>query len=586
MTDKPHGGAIVADYLKAAGVTHLFTLCGGHISPILVDARKRGIDIVDVRHEASAVFAADAHARLTGNVGVAVVTAGPGVTNTITAVKNAQMAQSPVLLIGGATPTLLKNRGSLQDIDQMSLMRSLVKWRVSVKTLAQLRHAMENGLRIARAGVPGPVFIEAPIDLLYPRQLVHDMFAQQAGVNKMKGLMKPLVNVAMKAYLARQERQPSFSIRRDASRFYRPMDDWRSGGQAADAANQLARARKPMLILGSQVLVNRSPEEAEQLAQVISSLGVPTWTGGMARGLLGADHPLLFRHKRSQALKEADMVIVAGFPFDFRLGYGQGFHPQATVVAINLSPRDLTRNRRPTIPVRGHPGEFLRALNEQAREPKIDPWLATLREREQARETEIDTSAEENNADGVNPVAFFRALDRELQDDDILVADGGDFVATAAYTLRPRKPLSWLDPGVYGTLGVGGGFAVGAGCARPQSQTWLIYGDGSSAYSLAEFDTYVRKGMAPIAVVGTDASWGQIAREQEEMLGDNIGTYLRPTDYEKVAAGYGGKGIRVASTSAVPAALKRARKLAAEGTPVCINLHLAASEFRKGSISM
>jgi len=585
MDKRPYGGGIVADLLNNAGITHLFTLCGGHISPILVAAADRGLTVVDVRHEASAVFAADAHARLTGRTGVAVVTAGPGVTNTITALKNAQMAQSPVLVIGGATPTMLKNRGSLQDIDQKRLMRSLVKWQASVTTLSQLNHGIQQGLRIAREGVPGPVFVEAPIDLLYPRDNVHSMYAEQAGLDRLKGLTGFMVKSALYLYLRRQESMPSFSVRRIARKLQRTRGDWRSGGQVADAGNQLKRARRPVLVLGSQVLVNRNSGEAEQLAQVISQLGVPTWTGGMARGLLGADHPLLFRHGRSKALKEADMIITAGFPFDFRMGYGRGFAANATVVAANLSRKDLKLNRRPTVAINGHPGDFLATLLEQTACGDITPWLNTLQQREVAREAEIDETARQAG-EGVNPVGFFRRLDEALKETDILVADGGDFVATAAYTLRPRQPLSWLDPGVYGTLGVGGGFALGAATARPDAQIWLIYGDGSSAYSLAEFDTFVRHGMAPIAVIGNDASWGQIAREQEAMLGSNIGTYLRKTDYQVVAEGYGGKGLLVTRDDQVPAALAEARELARQGTPVCINLHLAPSQFRKGSISM
>ena len=579
-----HGGAIVAEYLRKAGVSHLFTLCGGHISPILVESNRLGIRVVDVRSEASAVFAADAHARLTGKPGVAVVTAGPGVTNTITAVKNAQMAQSPVLLIGGATPTILKDRGSLQDIDQLSVMQSLVKWQTSVSTLAQLEDAMKYGLRHAADGVPGPVFIEAPIDLLYPREMVHEMYADQAGVKNMKGPIGTAARAGLTLYLRRQEVQPALGLHPDTGAM-RPISNWRAMSQVGRVARLIAKAKRPALVLGSQVLVNRDMEDAVGIAEAVDSLALPTWTGGMARGLLGADSDLLFRHKRGNALKEADLVIVAGFPFDFRMGYGRGFARDANIVSVNLSRDDLTLNRKPDVPVLCHPGDFLEALAHRAEPADCPDWFASLREREAAREAEIDGAAAEE-ADGVNPVGFFRKLDQVLEENDILVVDGGDFVATSAYTLRPRRPLSWLDPGVYGTLGVGGGFALGATTARPDSRVWLIYGDGSSAYSLAEFDTCVRMGFAPIAVVGTDASWGQIAREQEEMLGDNIGTYLRKTDYQIVAEGYGGHGILVTANDQIPAALDEARAVAAEGRPVCINLHLGTSEFRKGSISM
>ncbi len=585
MTEQPFGGDIVARQIHQARITHLFTLCGGHISPILVSAQQYGIQVVDVRHEASAVFAADAHARLTGRPGVAVVTAGPGVTNSVTAVKNAQMAQSPVVLIGGATPTLLKGRGSLQDIDQLSLMASLVKWQSRVTTLADLEAAMAHGLRVAQEGVPGPVFIEAPIDLLYPRHLVHQMFAEQAGVDRMSGLLGTSLRSAIRLYLKRQELQPSLLASRDALRPRRLREPPQPDRQLHRVAQALEKAQRPALVIGSQAMANQSRASADQLAEAVSRLGIPTWTGGMARGLLGADHDRLFRHKRGQALKEADLVIVAGFPFDFRLGYGRGFNRDAALVAANLSHRELTMNRRPDIAIEQHAGTVLQTLAERTAAGPIDDWVATLNEREQAREAEINATAD-TDTDGVNPVRFFRELDQRLAANDILVVDGGDFAATAAYTLRPRQPLSWLDPGAYGTLGVGGGFVLGAASARPHDRVWLIWGDGSSAYSLAEFDTFIRQGMAPIAIIGTDASWGQIAREQQTMLGDNIGTHLLFTHYEQVAKGYGGVGIRVTATDQVPQALERARNFSDEGCPVCINLMLGRSNFRQGSISM
>lgn len=585
MSQPMHGGALIADHIHRKGITHLFTLCGGHISPILVESANRGIKVVDVRHEASAVFAADAYARMTGRPGVAAVTAGPGVTNTVTAVKNAQMAQSPVVLIGGATPTMLKNRGSLQDIDQQSVMASLVKWQSRASTLAQLDNAIAYALEIATEGVPGPVFIEAPVDLLYPRHLVRQMYAEQAGLDKLQGPAAVALRSGLSLYLKRQESQPAWSPRQQALKLERLVPDWRTDRQIADVAERLAKARQPALIIGSQALAMHDPHSAARLAHAVSDLGIPTWTGGMARGLLGAHHGLLFRHKRSAALKEADLVIVAGFPFDFRLNYGRGFHPKAQIISANLSKHDLYTNRRPTVAIQHHPGEFLEKLAQHGTASDLGEWVARLNEREAAREAEIDALAE-GNGDGVNPVGFFRRLDEALEDDDILIVDGGDFAATAAYTLKPRKPLSWLDPGAYGTLGVGGGFALGAGTSGRDGHIWLLWGDGSSAYSLAEFDTFVRHGLAPIAIIGTDASWGQIAREQEGMLGDNIGTYLRETDYHTVAEGYGGVGIKVTETDQIPAALKRARKLADKGQPVCINLLLGKSNFREGSISM
>jgi acetolactate synthase-1/2/3 large subunit len=307
----------------------------------------------------------------------------------------------------------------------------------------------------------------------------------------------------------------------------------------------------------------------------------------MARGLLGRTHELQLRHNRGAALKEADVVIVCGFPFDFRLGYGRGIARRATLIAANLSPHELRKNRRPDIAVEMHAGEFLIALADRISSAgdRCRPWLEGLRQKEQARDREIATKA---SASGelIDPLHLFLRVEEAMADDAVLVVDGGDFVATASYIVRPRAPLSWLDPGVVGTLGVGGGFALGAALVRPGREVWLVWGDGSSAYTLAEFDTYVRHGVAPIALIGNDASWMQIAREQVEVLGTTLGCDLRRSDYHRVAEGYGGVGLVLTDPARVDATLAEAKAIARTGRPVCVNVHLRRSEFRKGSISM
>ncbi len=578
-----HGGQLIGRVLAREGVRSLFTLCGGHISPLLVGAKAEGIRVVDVRDEASAVFAADAVARMTGLPGVAAVTAGPGVTNTITAVKNAQMAQSPVLIFGGATPTVLKGRGALQDIDQLALMKPITKWAASARRLPQLSHLLRQALRVAREGVPGPVFLEVPVDLLYPEAQVRDNYFRESGVEGLDNLRGRAIRLYLRAHLLRQFHQPQLALPRP----HRVPPAAATTGQAhavAQAVAALQAARRPALVIGSQALVNL--RDATPLADAVRQLGVPCFLGGMARGLLGRHSEIQFRHHRSAALKQADVVVVAGFPFDFRLNYGMSISSKATLIAANLSRRDLHMNRRPDIGICTHPGELLLRLAEQATDITPDPhWLDTLREREAARDREIRALGDAAG-ELVNPLRFFLQLEDALDEDAVIVVDGGDFVATASYILRPRAPLSWLDPGVFGTLGVGGGFTLGAACARPGAQIWLIYGDGSSAYSLAEFDTYSRHGMAPIAVVGTDGAWGQIAREQQDMLGDDVGTVLSRSDYHRVAEGYGGKGLLLRDPDRIAETLDEARAIAADGKPVCINVHLQSSAFRKGSISM
>ena len=576
------GGAIVGEVLASRGIRHLFTLCGGHISPILVGAEKNGIKVVDVRDEVSAVFAADAVARMTGIPGAAAVTAGPGVTNTITALKNAQMAQSPLILFGGAAATVLKGRGSLQDIDHISVLQSITKWAVSLKKVRSIGPTVEKALEIAQDGVPGPVFVELPIDLLYPEDMVREMFLKELGGGKNLG--SKALELYMRGHLYRQFNQPHVNIVPPMRESLPPKPGNRSP-HVKKVAALLEKAERPALVIGSQTLVNTP--NPEPIADAVRSLGIPTWLGGMARGLLGRHSDIQFRHKRSAALKEADLVIVAGFPFDFRLGYGRAISSRATLVAANLSASEMRKNRRPEIPVHMHAGEFLRDLAAAASGSagRWGDWFDTLRAREAARDAEIVEQAKAP-ADLVNPLQLFQRIEEKMADDAVLVVDGGDFVATASYILRPRAPLSWLDPGVFGTLGVGGGFAVGASLVKPGKEVWLIYGDGSCAYSIAEMDTCIRHGLAPIAVIGTDGSWAQIAREQVPMLGTDVGTVLNRTDYHDVAQGYGAVGLLLDDPGRIDAVLDEAKALAASGKPVVINVHISKTEFRQGSISM
>jgi acetolactate synthase-1/2/3 large subunit len=581
-----HGGDVIAAVLARWNIPALFTLCGGHISPILVGAQAAGLRVLDCRDEKSAVFAADAFARLSGLPGVVAVTAGPGVTNAMTALKNAQLAQSPVVLLGGATATVLKGRGALQDIDQLAVVRSAVKWSVRCRSVPQLGPAMERALEVARSGVPGPVFVEVPVDVLYPEATVKEWYLKESGVEGGTSLGQRALGLYLKGHLYRQFHLPHLGLAeavQDAAPSLRARR--REPEADLDRVVELVRgALRPVLLIGSQAMVNCT--DPAPLALAVSALGIPTWLGGMARGLLGRQHPLQHRHARGKALKEADLVVVCGFPFDFRLKYGLGISRKATVVAANLSPLELVKNRKPEVALQMHAGDFLVELARRAGtlSPQ-DAWLATCREREAARDEEIARKARPEG-ELVDPVYFFQRLEAALEDDAVLVADGGDFVATAAYILRPRAPLSWLDPGVFGTLGVGGGFAVGALAARPRAQAWIIWGDGSSAYSLSEFDTFVRHGMAPIAVVGTDAAWGQIGRDQTTLLGSDVGTGLLRTDYQLVAQGYGGVGLLLKAASEVDAVLAEAKALARSGKPVCINVHLAKTDFREGSISI
>ncbi|TAK47755.1 MAG: thiamine pyrophosphate-binding protein [Betaproteobacteria bacterium] len=574
-----HGGDRVAAILQAHRVPVLFTLCGGHISPILVAAKARGIAVIDTRHEATAVFAADAVARLTGTPGVAAVTAGPGLTNTITALKNAQLAQSPLILIGGAAPTALQGRGALQDIDQRPLVAPHVKRVWQVRRVGDLGPVMLEAFAVAREGVPGPVFVECPVDLLYDEASIRQWYAEAAG----KGTSVP-------------DRLLRWYLKRHADRLFAdhagaahtaPQDvpvTAASAASTARAAAAFAGAAQPLLVIGSQALAR--PGAAVELAAAVTQLGVPVYLSGMARGLLGRAHPLQMRHARREALRAADCVMLAGVPCDFRLDYGRHLRRSATLVAANRSARDARLNRKPTVTMIGDAGLAIEALaRELSGGAHRADWIAALRARDDRREAEIDAGAG-RAGEHVNPMALLRELDRSAGDNAVFVADGGDFVATTSYVLRPRGPLGWLDPGAFGTLGVGAGFALGAARMRPGSEIWLVWGDGASGYGLAEFDTFVRHGVPVIAIVGNDAGWAQIAREQVKLLHDDVGTVLARTAYHDVARGFGAEGIEVKRDAEVAPALQRARELAAAGRPVLVNVWLDKTDFRDGSISM
>ena len=577
-----HGGDRVAQALQAHGVRSIFMLCGGHISPILSAARQRGIRIVDVRDEATAVFAADATARLSGLPGVAAVTAGPGISNTITALKNAQLAQSPLLLIGGAAPTALQGRGALQDIDQRPLVAPHVKRFIKIRRVRDLGPAVGQALALARSGVPGPVFIECPVDLLYDETLIRQWYADAAG--KGSGLADRALRWYLTRHVARMFDGSAEAVQVQVQPVQVPQATARSV-QAAVAA--LLRAERPLMVIGSQTLVQS--REAAAVAQAITALGIPVYLSGMARGLLGRDHPLQMRHQRRVALRESDCVLLAGVPCDFRLDYGKHVRRSATLIAANRSASDARLNRRPDVAAIGDAGQFLQTLAQApglASPPASwQAWAARLQARDAEREAEIDTQAA---VEGklVNPIALLREVERVAGANALLVADGGDFVGTAAYVLRPRAPLRWLDPGAFGTLGVGAGFALGAAVCEPDAEVWIIFGDGACGYSLVEFDSFVRHGIPVIALVGNDAGWTQIAREQVKMLHDDVGTVLARTDYHKVAQAFGAEGILVQNRGEIPAALARARELARSGRAVLVNVWLDKTEFREGSLSM
>ena len=574
-SDLQHIGLDIGSFFKQKNISSVFTLCGGHISPILVGCEKENIDIIQVRDEVSAVFAADAVSRLTDSVGVAIVTAGPGVTNTITAIKNAQMAQSPLLLIGGAAATLLKGRGSLQDIDQISLLKTYVKSAVSIKKTRDVIPLLANAFNIAISGVPGPVFVELPIDLLYPEEEIRKEFMNQLPKS---GFVGKIAHWYVNRHL-----NDLFASKKSSVKI-KPVKEFKLDQHKIDkAALAIVKAKKPVFLLGNQVTQNK--EFLSLCLKSLDKLSAPVYTSGMARGCFGSSDKYFFRHNRKHALKNADVVVTLGVPLDFRLGYGFSISKDATLISINKSKEDLNKNRKPDIGMHADPSRIMHEIGKIINPPSCQNWIEELTKLEENRENEIQQFSEQKT-DFVNPVYLCKTIDQLIDEQSILIADGGDFVGTASYTVRPRNALGWLDPGPFGTLGVGGGFAIGAKSSFPEKEVWVFYGDGASAYSLAEFDTLCRHKLPVIAIIGNDASWQQIAREQKQMLGSNIGTELSYNAYEKVVEGYGGKGYYVENHDTLNETLKRAKEDAKLGYPVLVNIKISKSDFRKGSISV
>ncbi|TXT59850.1 MAG: Acetolactate synthase [Promethearchaeota archaeon] len=578
-----NGGDLIGETLRKQGVKYLFTLCGGHISPILVGAKKQNIKVIDVRHEPTAVFAADAIARLTGIPGVATVTAGPGVTNSITALKNAQMAQSPLILFGGAAATILQGKGALQDIEQLDLLKSVVKWAVAIEQNCDIVPIVEEAFKVAMSGIPGPVFIECPIDILYDEELVREWYGKKSGSKTSSSIKQKVVNWYLNRHVDKLFACAPNEIKIKGNDNIIPFSI--EQGKIEQVISEINNAQKPILILGKQVTLRK--EIIDQLSSGLKNLGIPIFLASMSRGLLGGDHPNYFRHGRSNALKEADIIIIAGMPVDFRLGYGRKINKKAYHIAINRSEEELEKNKKPDLKIQSDPGTFLLELTQASsfESNKWKAWFDTLKKWEDQGISEIKKFGG-IKTEFINPLLFLEEINKHKDQNSIIIGDGGDFVATASYIVKPTRPLSWLDPGPYGTLGVGAGFALAAKLTHPDSEVWLIYGDGAAGYSIAELDTFIRHELPIIAVIGNDAGWTQIERDQVKYLKDPVGTTLKFTDYHQVARGYGAEGLFLDQDENIGETLIKAKEYARNGKPVLINAKIGKTKFREGSISM
>ncbi len=541
-----HGGRLVAQALKRHGTTHLFTLCGGHIQAIYDGCLDEQIRVIDVRHEQTAGHAADGFARVTGRPGVCAVTAGPGVTDVVTAVANAQRAGIPMICIGGAGPKLLCDMGSLQDMDHVTLMRPITKWSVQVPETRRIPEYIDAAFRVAQSNVPGPVFLEMPLDLLMN-------FGDDAELAATRPLADPP----------------------------RPAGDPR---MVAAAAELLRGAKRPCFLVGTQV---RWSPARERLAATLEKLGAPVYVNGMARGAMPSAHPLLFSRSRRFALGQADVVFVLGTPFDFRVDYGRTptWAPDAKIIQIDLDGAELGRNRAIDIAVHADSGIFLEQLADAVGKPlDFSAWTAQVRVDEDERRAKMQPEID-SDASPPNPLRVCAEIGKRLKANDVVIGDGGDFVATAANVLRMQWPQLWMDPGPLGTLGVGPGYAMAAKLARPDANVVLVYGDGSFGLHALEFEAMARQNIPIISVIGNDAGWTQIRRGQVELYGAEraVATALEYTRYEKVVEACGGRGFWVEKLEQLGPALDEAF---ACGKPACVNVKIEQSDFRKGAISV
>lgn len=545
-----HGGRLVAKALKAENVPFIFTLCGGHVMPIYDGCVDEGIGVIDVRHEQTAAHAADGWARVTGRPGVAVVTAGPGLTDAVTGVASAHRANIPMLIFGGQGPRPFADMGSLQDMNHVELMRPITKWSVSVPEGRRLPEYVSMAFRIATTGLPGPVYLEMPIDQLF--------------------------NV----YDEEQIRYPHK---------YRTEAGVAGDPQYVERTFELLRsAQRPVALVGSQLRWSR---RREAYPSFVETFGMPVYVNGLGRGSLPPDNPFFFSLTRKDALKRADVVLIFGTPLDFRLGYGRDthFNPEAAVVQVDLDGSEIGRNRPIEVGIVGDTGLVMEQLTQLARAEGFDaamvrPWLGELRKLEQEKwarmEPELCSSAVP-----LNPLRVCKEIADAFGPETIFIGDGGDFVATAASVLRIHRQGHWLDPGPLGTLGVGPGYAMAAKLARPDSPVVIVYGDGSFGLHGLEFEAMVRQKINVIGIVGNDAAWQQIRRGQVQLYGEEraVATALSFTRYEKVVEALGGHGEYVERPEEIRPAIERA--LAAE-KPSLINVKIGRSDFRKDAISI
>ena len=534
----------IARFLQARGVDRIFGLQGGHIQPIWDHAAQLGIRIVDVRHEVAAVHMAHAHAELTGKLGVAMVTAGPGVTNTVTGVANASLARVPVLVIGGCTSRAQANLGPLQDIPHVDILRPVTRQSRTLRVPDQVIREFDEGVirAFGDLGEPGPVYLEVPTDVLRAHvapHLVLDEWMQPK---------KPRVIQPDKATIER-------------------------------AVDVLWAAKRPLVVTG-----RGARQAASQIARLLDALGAVYLDTQESRGLVPSDHPATVGAMRAAAMTEADTVLMIGRKLDYQLGYGSpAVFPNARFVRLADTPGELIDNRRGDPEIFATPALALEAIVDAAgnRVPSVDTgWTEGLRKRHNDRSAKAGPRYATGSDGGIDPRAIFQALRDKTNADYIAIADGGDLLSFARVGIEARF---YMDAGAFGCLGVGVPFAVAASLAHPDRQVVCVTGDGAFGLNAMEIDTAVRHGAKIVVIVSNNAAWNIERYDQESNYGGRVvGTLLAHSDYAAMARSLGAHGERVEKPEDLPGAIGRALANAPALVDVVTSQTVVSSDATKG----
>ncbi|MDE0806549.1 MAG: thiamine pyrophosphate-binding protein [Longimicrobiales bacterium] len=547
------GGHLVAKALKNEGIDTIFTLCGGHIIDIYDGCLDEGIRIIDVRHEQVAAHAADGYARQTGGTGCVVTTAGPGFTNAMTGLANAFRAESPILHIGGQGSLTQHKMGSLQDLPHVDMAAPITKFSASVQSTERIADMVSMAVRECHNGAPGPSYLEIPRDIL---------------------------DAEIDAGTARIP---------ESGRYRASTKSVGDVGDVEKLADLLVASERPCVLFGTQVATCQAYDEA---VRFIRELNIPAYMNGSARGTLPAEDPHYFHRTRRMAFNDADVIVIVGTPFDFRMGYGKRLRSDATVVQIDMDYRTVGKNRDVSLGLVGDVGTILKAVTDVANEradngsSKRTAWMEQLSAGENVAEEKL-MSLFKSDAKPINPYRVAWELNEFLTEDTIYIGDGGDVVTISAQAVRPRSPGHWMDPGPLGSLGVGTGFAIAAKLAHPEKEVLCYYGDGSFGMTAFDMETANRFGLPYIAVIGNNSAQNQIRCGQIAKYGEergNVGNKLGDVDFELFARMLGGYGEAVREPSEIGPALMRAREaVKTTGKSAVVNIWVDPNEYAPGT---